>query len=227
MLDKNVRLAACHAIDKKLLVDRLLKGYGVPIDTLQAPEYPAFDPSIKVSYDPDFVDEAAGGQRLQPGKARQIHDPDDERLQAEGFRDHPGDRRHVAQGRHRGEYRSLRHRQAFRACASATSSRRPPSTIGAMPIGDPSTSTGFAMFGPSPHCAWKSDDLIAKIGPLWGEAGRGQAHRRLQGGRQIYRRGRLCDPAVPICAADRLRLQRQGDAGPVRRACCRNWCRPA
>ena len=36
-------------------------------------------------------------------------------------------------------------------------------------IGDPSTSTGFAMFGPSPHCAWKSDDLIAKIGPLWGE----------------------------------------------------------
>ena len=36
-------------------------------------------------------------------------------------------------------------------------------------IGDPTTSTGFAMFGPSPHSAFKTDDLDAKIGPLWGE----------------------------------------------------------
>ena len=36
-------------------------------------------------------------------------------------------------------------------------------------IGDPTTSTGFAMFGPSPHSAWKSPDLDAMIGPLWGE----------------------------------------------------------
>ncbi len=36
-------------------------------------------------------------------------------------------------------------------------------------IGDPTTSTGFAMFSKSPHSAWKSDDLDAKIGPLWGE----------------------------------------------------------
>jgi peptide/nickel transport system substrate-binding protein len=36
-------------------------------------------------------------------------------------------------------------------------------------IGDPSTSTGFAMFGPSPHCAWKGKDLVERIGPLWGE----------------------------------------------------------
>jgi hypothetical protein len=25
------------------------------------------------------------------------------------------------------------------------------------------------MFGPSPYSAWKTDDLDAKIGPLWGE----------------------------------------------------------
>jgi peptide/nickel transport system substrate-binding protein len=36
-------------------------------------------------------------------------------------------------------------------------------------IGDPSTSTGFAMFGPSPHSAWKTEDLDKMIGPLWGE----------------------------------------------------------
>ena len=34
MLDKNVRLAANYAIDKKAIVDRLLRGYGVVIDTL-------------------------------------------------------------------------------------------------------------------------------------------------------------------------------------------------
>lgn len=51
MLDKNVRLAAHHAIDKKAIVARLLRGYGVPIDTLEAPEYDAFDPSIVVGFD--------------------------------------------------------------------------------------------------------------------------------------------------------------------------------
>ena len=35
MLDKNVRLAAHHAIDKQLIIDRSLKGYGVPISTLE------------------------------------------------------------------------------------------------------------------------------------------------------------------------------------------------
>jgi peptide/nickel transport system substrate-binding protein len=36
-------------------------------------------------------------------------------------------------------------------------------------IGDPSTSTGFAMFGPSPHSVWDGQDVIDMIGPLWGE----------------------------------------------------------
>ncbi len=38
-------------------------------------------------------------------------------------------------------------------------------------IGDPSTSTGHAMFSKSPHSSWKTPDVDAKIGPLWGEAG--------------------------------------------------------
>ena len=37
MTDKNVRLAAIYSIDKQLLIDRLLGGYGVKIDTLQTP----------------------------------------------------------------------------------------------------------------------------------------------------------------------------------------------
>ena len=38
MLAPNVRLGMIHAIDKQAIVDRLLRGYGVPIDTLEAPD---------------------------------------------------------------------------------------------------------------------------------------------------------------------------------------------
>ena len=37
-------------------------------------------------------------------------------------------------------------------------------------IGDPTTSTGFAMYGPSPHSVWDGQDVIDAINPLWGEA---------------------------------------------------------
>jgi peptide/nickel transport system substrate-binding protein len=36
-------------------------------------------------------------------------------------------------------------------------------------IGDPTTSTGFAMYGPSPHSVWDGKDVIDAINPLWGE----------------------------------------------------------
>jgi peptide/nickel transport system substrate-binding protein len=44
-------------------------------------------------------------------------------------------------------------------------------------VGDPTTSTGFAMFGPSPHSVWDGQDLVDMIGPLWGEATRPSASR--------------------------------------------------
>ncbi|MHA1566801.1 MAG: ABC transporter substrate-binding protein, partial [Alphaproteobacteria bacterium] len=36
-------------------------------------------------------------------------------------------------------------------------------------IGDPSTSTFFAMFGPSPHSVWDTEDLDNMLLPLLGE----------------------------------------------------------
>ena len=45
-------------------------------------------------------------------------------------------------------------------------------------IGDPTTSTGFAMWSKSPHSAWHSDDLDAKITPLWSEK---DEAKRIQG----------------------------------------------
>ena len=46
--------------------------------------------------------------------------------------------------------------------------------------------------------------------PAVGREGRGQAHRRLEGGRQIHRRGGRGDPAAPIRAADHLQEGPQG-----------------
>ena len=169
MLDKNVRLAANHAIDKKAIVEQLLRGYGVPIDTLEAPEYAAFDPSIKVPYDPDLASKLLARQRLLAAEAGQVHDPDDARLQAEGLRNDPGDRRHVAQGRHRSQHRGLRDRQALRAAHQPQAGAGWRSTTGAMRSAIRRPRPGFAMFGPSPHSSWKSKDLDAMIGPLWGE----------------------------------------------------------
>ena len=115
MDDKNVRLAMTHAVDKETIIKRLLRGYGVPIATLEAPEYAAFDPLDQGALRSGDGDQAARRQRLFEGKAGQVHHPDDARLQAEGLRNDPGDRRHVAQCRHRRQHRDLRDRQAFRA----------------------------------------------------------------------------------------------------------------
>ena len=131
MLDKNVRQAAVMSVDKKLLVDRLLRGYGLPIDTLETPEYAAFDPSIKVEHNPEKAVELLKASGYLAGQAGEVHDPDDQGLQAQGLRDDPGDRRHVAQGRHRGRRSRSTRSPSTTSCAPPTSWRRPPSTTGA------------------------------------------------------------------------------------------------
>ena len=85
MNDKNVRLAAIHAIDKKAIVARLLRGYGVPIDTLDAPGYAAFRPVNQDALRSKKGCRTVGRFRVLAAKARQVHDPDDARLQAEGL----------------------------------------------------------------------------------------------------------------------------------------------
>ena len=168
MLDRNVRLAANHAIDKKAIVDRLLKGYGVPIATLEAPGYAAFDPSIKVAYDPELAKSLLAKSGYSPEKpvkftiqtTRGFKPKDYEMIQAI-----------VGMWRKVGidatievyeiaKHFELRARHALAPAAFYNWGNA---------IGDPSTSTGFAMFGPSPHCAWKGKDLVERIGPLWGE----------------------------------------------------------
>jgi peptide/nickel transport system substrate-binding protein len=168
MLDKNVRLAMIHAIDKKSIVDQLLGGYGTPIDTLQAPQYAAFDPSIRVKHDPELAKQLlakSGYSTSNPVRftiqtTRGFKPKDYEMIQAI-----------VGMWRNVGIDASIETYEIAKHFELRTRHGLAPAAFynWGNSIGDPSTSTGFAMFSYSPHSAWKSDDVDALIGPLWGE----------------------------------------------------------
>lgn len=168
MLDRNVRLAAHHAINKKAIVERLLRGYGVPIDTLEAPEYVAYDPSITVGYDEAKAVEllaASGFSKDNPARftiqtTRGFKPKDYEMVQAI-----VGMWRKVGIEATIEVYEIAKHYELRAADQLAEAAFYNWGNA----IGDPTTSTGFAMFGPSPHSVWNTDDLDAKIAPLWGE----------------------------------------------------------
>ncbi len=169
MLDANVRHAMVKAVDKKLLVDKLLRGYGIPIDTLEAPQYAAFDADIKTPYDPEGAVKllaASGYSKDKPVKftiqtTRGFKPKDYEMIQAI-----VGMWRKVGIDATIEVYEIAKHyelRAAHKLAPAAFYNW-------GNSIGDPTTSTGFAMFSHSPHSGWHSDDVDALIGPLWGEA---------------------------------------------------------
>jgi len=169
MTDPNVRKAAVFAIDKQTIIDRLLSGYGVRIDTLETPEYAAFDPTITVAYDPAKAVEllAASGYstdnpvRFKIQTTRGFKPKDYEMIQAI-----VGLWRNVGIEAEIEVYEIAKHFELRAADQLAPAAFYNWGNS----VGDPTTSTGFAMFGPSPHSVWDGQDLADMIGPLWGEA---------------------------------------------------------
>jgi peptide/nickel transport system substrate-binding protein len=167
MLDENVRLAMIHAVDKKAIVGKLMRGYAVVIDTLEAPQYAAYDPSIKTKYDPELAKQLLAASGFGPDNpvkftiqtTRGFKPKDYEMTQAVvGMWKKVGIEANIEVYEIAKHYElRARHELAPAAFYNWGNS-----------IGDPSTSTGFAMFGPSPHSAWKTEDLDKMIGPLWG-----------------------------------------------------------
>ena len=168
MTDRNVRLAAHHAIDKQLIIDRLLRGYGVPLSTLEAPGYAAFDESIVVEYDPEKSVELLAASGYSPDNpvkftiqtTRGFKPKDYEMVQAI-----VGMWRKVGIEAEIEVYEIAKHYELRAADTLAPAAFYNWGNS----IGDPSTSTGFAMFGPSPHSVWDGQDLIDRIGALFGE----------------------------------------------------------
>jgi peptide/nickel transport system substrate-binding protein len=168
MLDANVRRAAAHAIDKQLIIDRLLSGYGVPIDTLQTPQYAAYDATVAVPYDEAeavrLLAESGFGPdnpvRFTIQTTRGFKPKDYEMIQAI-----VGLWRRVGIEAEIEVYEIAKHYELRAADQLAPAAFYNWGNS----VGDPTTSTGFAMFGPSPHSVWDGEDLVAMINPLWAE----------------------------------------------------------
>jgi peptide/nickel transport system substrate-binding protein len=169
MKDPNVRKAAALAIDKQLIIDRLLSGYGVKIDTLQTPEYDAFDAAITVPYNPEEAVKLLAASGYGPDNpvkftiqtTKGFKPKDFEMIQAI-----VGMWRKVGIEAEIEVYEIAKHYELRAADTLAPAAFYNWGNS----VGDPTTSTGFAMFGPSPHSVWDGEDLMGMIGPLWGEA---------------------------------------------------------
>ena len=168
MLDERVRQALAMSINKKAIVDKLLRGAARPIDTLEAPGYEAYDASIKMPYDPKkaaALMKEAGWSKDKPLKfrvqtTRGFKPKDYEVMQAV-----------VGMWRTIGVDAELEVYEIAKHFELRAQHKLAPAAFynWGNAIGDPSTSTGFAMFSHSPHSAWKTKDVDDLIGPLWGE----------------------------------------------------------
>ena len=188
----------------------------LPIATLEAPEYAAYDPSIKVPYDPALATKllaASGYSKEKPVKftiqtTRGFKPKDYEMIQAI-----------VGMWRNVGIDANIEIYEIAKHFELRMSHKLAPAAFynWGNAIGDPTTSTGFAMFSKSPHSAWHSADLDAKIGPLWGEKDEKKRIAGLEGRRPLHRRTGLYAAAAAICSADPLQVGSQGD--PERFGC--------
>ena len=168
MTDINVRKAAVMAVNKKAIVDRLLRGYGVPIETLLAPPYTGFDPDVKTPYDP----KAAAALLAKSGYSKDK--PVRFTIQTtRGYiaKDYEVIQAIVGMWRKVGIQAEIEVYEVAKHFELRAQDKLAPAAFynWGNSIGDPTTSTGHAMFGPSPHSTWDTDDLDGMIGPLWGE----------------------------------------------------------
>ncbi len=168
MTDPNVRKAAVMAVDKQAIVDRLLSGYGVPIDTLETPEYDAYDPTIKTPYDPE------GAKALLAKSGYSTDNPVKFTIQTtRGFKpkDYEIIQAIVGLWRRVGIEAEIEVYEVAKHYELRAADQLAPAAFynWGNSVGDPTTSTGFAMYGPSPHSVWDGQDLIDMINPLWGE----------------------------------------------------------
>ena len=183
MLDPNVRHAAVMAIDKQTIIDRILSGYGVAIDTLETPDYDAYDPTIKTPHDPEKAKALLAASGYSPDKPAKFT------IQTtKGYmpKDYEMIQAIVGLWRKVGIEATIEVYEIAKHYELRAADKLAPAAFynWGNSVGDPTTSTGFAMFGPSPHSVWDSQDLIDKIGPLWGEA---DEAKRIQGWKDVDR----------------------------------------
>ena len=215
MTDPNVRKAAVASIDKQAIIDRLLSGYGVKIDTLETPQYDAFDASITVAYDPDAAVAALAASGYS------VDNPVKFKIQTtKGFKpkDYEMIQAIVGLWRKVGIEAEIEVYDIAKHYELRAADQLAPAAFynWGNSVGDPTTSTGFAMFGPSPHSVWDGAGSDRHDRPVVGRGGRGQADCGVEGSGQVCRRQQPGDPAAAIRPAGAGGQGGGGDAPRIR-----------
>lgn len=207
MRDDKVRQALAMAIDKKGLAGKLLKGHVKPIDTLQAPGYAAFDASITAPFDP----KKAAALMAEAGYTRDK--PLRFKVQTtRGFKPKDFEVMQAVAGMWKaiGAEVELEVYEVAKHFELRAQHKLAPAAFynWGNAIGDPSTSTGFAMFSHSPHSAWKDPKgLDAMIGPLWGEK---DEARRIAGYKAVDRHIAAHALVIPLFQYSQTVVYRKG-----------------
>jgi peptide/nickel transport system substrate-binding protein len=166
MADPNVRKAAVHAIDKKLICDRIQRGYAKPIDTLLAPQYRAYDASISTPFDPKLAADLlakSGFTRDKPVEftiqtTRGYKPKDYETVQAI-----------VEMWRRVGIKANIEVYEIAKHFELRTQHKLAPAAFynWGNSTADPESSLGSAMFSKSPHTSWKAGEVDAALSALF------------------------------------------------------------
>lgn len=166
MADPNVRKAAVHAIDKKLICDRIQRGYAKPIDTLLAPEYRGYDASIRTPYDPRLATELLAKSGFSPAKpveftiqtTRGYKPKDYETVQAI-----------VEMWRRVGIKANIEVYEIAKHFELRTQHKLAPAAFynWGNSTADPESSLGSAMYSKSPHTSWKGGEVDAALNALF------------------------------------------------------------
>jgi peptide/nickel transport system substrate-binding protein len=184
LADDNIRKAAELAIDKKAIVDRLLRGYGRPLGTLLTPEYKGYDVATGTPYDPSKASELlakSGFSSKNPVEftiqtTRGYKPKDYETIQviAQMWR-RVGIKANIE------VYEIAKHFElrAQHKLAPAAFYDWGNSTA------DPESSLGTALMSSSPHSSWKGGQLDADLNALFVE---NDEVKRLDGYKALNRR---------------------------------------
>jgi peptide/nickel transport system substrate-binding protein len=166
MLDRNVRLALAHAIDKQALTGAIMRGYARPLDTLQAPEYAAYDASIKVKHDPELARELLAKSGFSPENPVRFTVQTTRGYKPKDFETVAAV---VAMWKKVGIEAEIEVLDVAKHFDLQLQHALAPVSFynWGNAIGDPSTSTGFAFIGP--FAVWRSPDVEKMVGPLFVE----------------------------------------------------------
>jgi len=166
MADPNVRKAAVHAIDKLLIVERIHRGYAVPIDTLLTPQYKGYDTSIRTPYDPKLAAELlakSGWSTKKPVEftvqtTRGFKPKDFETVQAI-----------VEMWRRVGIKANIEVYEIAKHFELRTQHKLAPAAFynWGNSTADPESSLGSALFSKSPHTSWKGGEIDAALMALF------------------------------------------------------------